>query len=131
MTTSPEPKRIQRKREKGWRKPEGAVIVTRPSVWANPYRIGKRRLFAGGHGDCHVYDLSGGLPPVPTNDHLTEKAAHELAVECYARWIEALGPNVRNAARLILGGKDLACWCPPHLACHVDHLLSFVNTPQE
>ena len=32
------PKRLQRKRVKGWRKPEGAVCVTRPSRWANPYR---------------------------------------------------------------------------------------------
>ena len=32
-----EPRRIQRKRTKGWRMPEGAVCVTRPTVWGNPY----------------------------------------------------------------------------------------------
>ena len=32
------PKRIQRKRTKGWRKPEGVVNVTRPGKWGNPYR---------------------------------------------------------------------------------------------
>lgn len=33
-----EPKRIQRKRTKGWRMPEGAFYVGRPSKWGNPYR---------------------------------------------------------------------------------------------
>ena len=32
------PKRIQRKRTKGWRKPEGAVYVGRGSVWGNRWR---------------------------------------------------------------------------------------------
>ena len=30
------PKRIQRKRTKGWRMPEGAVYVGRPTRWGNP-----------------------------------------------------------------------------------------------
>lgn len=30
--------RIQRKRTKGWRMPEGAVYCGRPSKWGNPYR---------------------------------------------------------------------------------------------
>lgn len=33
------PKRIQRKRTRGWRMPEGAVYVGRPSFWANPFRV--------------------------------------------------------------------------------------------
>jgi hypothetical protein len=32
------PKRIQRKRTKGWRMPEGAVYVGRPTVWGNPFK---------------------------------------------------------------------------------------------
>jgi Domain of unknown function (DUF4326) len=32
-------KRIQRRRTKGWRMPEGAVYVGRPSRWGNPYRM--------------------------------------------------------------------------------------------
>lgn len=31
------PKRIQRKRTKGWRMPEGAVYVGRPTQWGNPF----------------------------------------------------------------------------------------------
>ncbi|HEY9415508.1 MAG TPA: DUF4326 domain-containing protein [Pseudonocardia sp.] len=31
------PKRIQRQRTKGWRMPEGAVYVGRPTKWGNPF----------------------------------------------------------------------------------------------
>ena len=31
------PERIQRQRTKGWRMPEGAVYVGRPSMWGNPW----------------------------------------------------------------------------------------------
>ena len=33
------PKRIQRKRTKGWRMPEGAVYVGRPTKWGNRYSV--------------------------------------------------------------------------------------------
>lgn len=33
------PRRIQLRRTKGWRLPDGAVVVTRPSRWGNPFRI--------------------------------------------------------------------------------------------
>jgi hypothetical protein len=31
------PERIQLRRVKGWRKPEGAIVVSRPSKWGNPF----------------------------------------------------------------------------------------------
>lgn len=33
------PQRIRLRREKGWRKPEGAVLVTRPGPWGNPFDV--------------------------------------------------------------------------------------------
>ena len=35
------PKRIQRKRTKGWKMPENTVYVGRGTVWGNPFRITK------------------------------------------------------------------------------------------
>ncbi|TXH11291.1 MAG: DUF4326 domain-containing protein [Hyphomicrobiaceae bacterium] len=32
------PKRIQRRRSKGWLMPENAVYVGRPSIWGNPFK---------------------------------------------------------------------------------------------
>lgn len=34
------PRRIQRKRIKGWRMPENTIYVGRPSKWGNPYGVG-------------------------------------------------------------------------------------------
>lgn len=36
-------------------------------------------------------------------------------------------PGLMAAARRELAGHDLACWCPPHRACHVDDLLAVAN----
>jgi hypothetical protein len=33
------PKRIQRKRTKGWKMPEGAVYVGRPTKWGNSFSV--------------------------------------------------------------------------------------------
>lgn len=44
------PQRIQRKRTKGWRMPEGAIYVGRPSPWRNPFKVGEvydRVLYSG------------------------------------------------------------------------------------
>ncbi|MGZ4521042.1 MAG: DUF4326 domain-containing protein, partial [Mycobacteriaceae bacterium] len=35
------PKRIQRQRTKGWRMPEGAVYVGRPTEFGNPFKAYK------------------------------------------------------------------------------------------
>lgn len=38
MATDPHaPTRIQRKRTKGWKMPEGAIYVGRPTQWGNPW----------------------------------------------------------------------------------------------
>ena len=39
MTKHTLPKRIQRKRTKGWRMPTGAVYVGRPTKWGNPCTV--------------------------------------------------------------------------------------------
>ena len=36
------PKRIQRKRTKGWKMPENTVYVGRPTKWGNPYKINEK-----------------------------------------------------------------------------------------
>ncbi|RZT83311.1 uncharacterized protein DUF4326 [Pseudonocardia sediminis] len=33
------PQRIRLRRKKGWRKPDGAVLVTRPGPWGNPFDV--------------------------------------------------------------------------------------------
>jgi hypothetical protein len=95
------PKRIQRKRTKGWKMPPGAIYVGRPSHHGNKYRVG----VDGDAAECVAKfeaDWNWGL-------------AHELGV-C------ALQPTLKK-----LRGHDLACWCPLDQPCHADVLLRIAN----
>lgn len=100
------PKRIQRKRTKGWRMPEGAVYVGRPTIWGNPFVVG----------------VNGGS---------RLDATHE-----FRRWLGGAkgtgGGGLRRIAILAtlseLRGKDLACFCPIGEACHADILLEIANS---
>lgn len=53
-------KRIQRKRTKGWRMPEGAVSVCRPGIWGNPFKPGVARCSrrGGTYLEEHVKDAA-------------------------------------------------------------------------
>ncbi|MEQ3551277.1 DUF4326 domain-containing protein [Pseudonocardia nematodicida] len=52
------PRRIRLRRSKGWRKPDGAVVVTRPGPWGNPFdvrELGRERAIAA-HRDWLLAD---------------------------------------------------------------------------
>jgi len=102
------PERIQRKRTKGWKAPEGAVYVGRPSKWGNHYRVG--------------------YPDPVTREPMT--AAQVVW------WFAAdLDPVAHGAAvlerraeiRRELAGKTLMCWCKEGEPCHGDVLLKTAN----
>lgn len=97
------PKRIQRKRTKGWKMPEGSVYVGRPTKWGNP-------LF----GDPCAFRawLVGNVTPWTT-------AEGAWLLEQQRSWILSHIHELR--------GKDLACWCPPGASCHADVLLELAN----
>ena len=110
------PQRIQRKREKGWRMPEGAVYVGRPSRWGNPFRV-------------------GALTPDGDPPELQHRATRTDAVEMFEDYMAGLlidkPPDVSE-----LRGRDLACWCRLDQPCHADVLLEIANaavppTPKE
>lgn len=124
------PKRIQRRRTKGWRMPEGAVYVGRPTVFGNvcmcqhPHNCSLDPCKCCGDGGfcCVVayreYVLSG-----------IENRPSSTGVLRYA--MDAMdGYHERNKliAKLPeLRGKDLACWCPLDKPCHADVLLDLAN----
>ena len=97
------PVRIQRKRTKGWRMPEGAVYVGRPSRWGNQFRVDD--------------DLGRWLEW----DRETVVELHRLWVT--APWMEASLPYFLAPLR----GHDLVCWCPLSSPCHADVLLELAN----
>lgn len=105
------PKRIQRKRTRGWRMPEGAVYVGRPTKWGNPFKVGKH---------------------VPTAELAVMRFRNALENGAWPRWRERIGQCVFETitvddVRRELRGKDLACFCPLDQACHADVLLVVAN----
>lgn len=108
-----EPKRIQRKRTRGWRLPLGAVIVDRTSKWGNPFTI------------ADAIEANYEEPARACVSYFAAWIADELdhADDTYTvssrtfdrRWMrEHLGE---------LEGKDLCCPCSPGQPCHADVLL--------
>lgn len=93
---------IQRKRSKGWRKPEGSVIVDRTSVWGNPHKIGD---------DCRNA---------------------ETAVLRFEQDLIGLVLKDRKGTPMLnrigeLRGKDLVCFCAIGSPCHRNVLLHYAN----
>ena len=118
------PQRIQLRRTKGWRKPEGAIVVSRPSRWGNPF--GMVRDDSGERDGWWVQgDLGTPVRLGAPRFHDTKHAAAADAVRRYRRWIfhqqriDSLVPLLR--------GHDLACWCPLDQPCHADVLLDLAN----
>lgn len=121
------PTRIQRKRTKGWRMPGGAVSVTRPGKWGNPFAVGGwYRMGDGGGGMTYTQCLV--LEPQFMVGH-TKITSPAMAVEWFRRYRTIYPP--RDIAEL--RGKDLACWCPlvdkygKPVPCHADVLLEIAN----
>ncbi|MEW2071979.1 DUF4326 domain-containing protein [Streptomyces sp. NPDC007346] len=123
MTT---PTRIQRRRTKGWRKPDNTVIVTRPSRFGNPFTLGM------------VHELGYAQP----GEIVATRRAAVGAFQDWLRgnrlmWQSEEGDTARQ--RLLDGlpelrGKNLACYCPlpkpgqPDY-CHAAVLLKLANEP--
>jgi hypothetical protein len=110
------PRRIQRQRTKGWRMPEGAVYVGRPSKWGNPFRL---------QSAVH-WGFAGSV-----------EAARVVSADAFRSWIHGsdawwMGDEARDARQTMLDalpelrGRDLACWCPLDQPCHADVLLELV-----
>lgn len=104
------PKRIQRKRTKGWKMPPNTVSVTRPGPWGNPRRVG---MYQGYGREDAVADFRRWL---------------ERDFACRS-WEGVYGPPpTKQRIRKELRGKNLACFCPLNQPCHADILLEIANS---
>lgn len=133
------PIRITLSRAAGWRKPEGAIIVSRPSIWGNPWRAGDPATFW--------------LPRWPVrHDPVGLALTQHQVVDLYRTGLSNPGGlgamlpgnligkgQIAAAAQLrdhfaairaslpLLAGHDLCCWCKPWEPCHCDPLLEVAN----
>lgn len=121
-----QPRRIQRRRTRGWRTPPGAAYVGRPTRFGNPYRLVRQDtgwiVQFGDHG--------GGVGTFPT-----DAEARRYATNAFRVWITQ--PEQAEQLRLfraLLHGRDLTCWCPlPEPGqpdhCHAAVLIALANQP--
>jgi hypothetical protein len=96
------PHRIQLRRTKGWKLPEGAVVVSRGTgerPFANPFQAGED----GDGSRAYLTGLYRAYLARPEQSALVERIKAELR------------------------GKDLACWCPLDGPCHADVLMEIAN----
>ncbi|MDP9166652.1 MAG: DUF4326 domain-containing protein [Actinomycetota bacterium] len=126
------PVRIQRKRTRGWKMPEGAVYVGRPSRWGNPFRV------------YHGHTLIG--PSWVVARASWSHLPAEQCLACYVTSSAGQGPeDLVSAYRTLmtvrlrdeperlndwlapLCARNLACWCPLDQPCHADVLLDLAN----
>ncbi|MEC4591582.1 DUF4326 domain-containing protein [Nitrospirillum amazonense] len=126
-------RRITRSRAKGWRMPPDAIYVGRGSRWGNPFKGAALAQMAAPFFGQRADD------PARRN--------HALA-GLYANWLagwpsgvpvllsvllpsDLPAPPAAEEIRRELGGKDLACWCPPGSPCHADVLLAIANAESD
>ena len=117
------PRLIQRKRTAGWRLPEGAVCVTRPGKWGNPFQV---REPVSRDSELWPY-IVGVLPEGVTRGLSAVRLLRvEDVLEAHFRWFVEQ-PHLMLTVEQELGGKDLACWCKPGRPCHGEFLLGLAN----
>lgn len=130
--------RIQRKRTKGWRMPEGAVYVGRPSLWGNPYSLDDVRVIYPEVPPCERAAAAVQLYRREL-EHFGLLSDYDYSVS-EARWeetnravTETGAKSMAEYAAVALRGKTLVCWCPLDdergniVPCHADVLLELAN----
>lgn len=84
------PERIQLRRTGGWKLPDGAVSVARPTKWGNPFRYRDESRGLVRFGPKHVerfgrpWDYEGRISAHGTSHHMWFSS--DDVVETYVRW---------------------------------------------
>jgi len=119
------PKRIQRRRTKGWTKPEGAVYVGRGSKWGNPIVVGTSVKSGAGSTCIRTKAEAARYYRLAFSNRealIGQNGIHWSKGECWT-------PPTTDMIRAELAGKTLMCWCAEDQPCHADALLEIANRP--
>jgi len=107
MSATTKPVRVQLLRKKGWKLPPNTVSVARPFAFGNPWRIG-------------MLGVPDAKEAVRRFRRMVSRPQGQLRAGKRFMF-------TRESIRFYLGGKNLACWCPPDKPCHADVLLEIAN----
>lgn len=121
-----EPKRIQRRRTKGWKMPPDTIVVDRATPFGNPFPISRGTQTTMGV-TTPVYQIGTWDGPAMWFKDTKQEAA-KISVEAFRAWLtHAPQAQLLAKVKIALRGKDLACWCPVDQPCHADVLLDLAN----
>ena len=106
------PKRIQRRRTKGFKLPPNTACVSRPSKFGNPYRVG-----------------------IETEDHIGFTVHPKTIQECLDLYRADLEWHIRmtdihmhdDFLKELRGVDYIACFCKEDAPCHGDVLIEFLK----
>jgi hypothetical protein len=131
-----QPRRIQRKRSKGFKMPKNTVYVGRPSKWGNPFEVGSMQ-YSEFSGVLELEDIkkyfkvkTGIVMGVETVIRVENQLSIPLKIEdCLFLYEKYLARGIYPLSDYIskLKGKNLACWCKLDEPCHADILLKLAN----
>lgn len=102
---------------KGWRKPKGSVLVTRPYTWGNPHPFDEPCPVPACHNAVHTRYEAVDL-------FEADLLAGTLTTRHGTRWRKPVG---LTQARIALAGRDVVCACPLDERCHGDVILKWAN----
>lgn len=122
------PVRIQRKRVKGWRAPEGAVYVGRGSIFGNPVVCTPHGCELKPCECCEPYRCCVKV----FREYLTSGIeGRDSYTGSFVIMLDSAGgyPRRNEMVRRLpeLRGRDLMCWCSLDKPCHADVLLELAN----
>ena len=106
--------------------PTGAIDVTRPGKWGNPYLLTEvhRRFPSLTVEQCAGYVVNEFRDLVRAGRLTDSLPAHKPGAP---REVRTVTYPPLYEIRAELHGHDLACWCPLDHPCHADVLLELAN----
>lgn len=114
------PKRIQRKRTKGFKLPVKTLCVSRPSIWRNPFPLTE-------FGELTLPLFRNTLLGIWNGALLDDKppSLRSSAYDLHCEWQQQFSyRHPLDVLRSTLPNYDfIACWCKEDASCHADILL--------
>lgn len=103
-------KRYQRKRTKGWVKPENCIYVGRGSKYGNPFQVGK----------TVDDDWMGDFDALDFNEYFIRNHVVSDNKEAVRLFIKYQLDKIKESDLHELMGKDIMCFCKENDVCHGD-----------
>lgn len=118
------PIRIQRLRKPGWRMPEGAICVSRPTKWGNPVKLKDGKIYIDaswrlGAANKWRWLLDGEIGQVISIYEMLLKGEYVGNDPDLLHWNKLANLPLEELRKY----NAMACFCPIEQPCHVDVLI--------